>query len=95
MEKKIELKFNKTMVALAGFPFGQETFKTQVEISVTNPCESVEIHFPDSIIRIASSFVQGFFDSWLNEYGIEIIRSNVTITSANERIPNQVLENLY
>ena len=92
--QSVELQFDKTLIALAGFPFGQVTFQTQVKDCIDLDRE-VTIKFPDNIIRVASSFVQGFFDEWQNAYGVDAIRERVIISSVNEKINDQVFSNLY
>ena len=61
MENKVELKFDKTVTRLAGNPYGRLVYEEQVKGKVDFG-KTVYITFPDEIIYIASSFVQGFFD---------------------------------
>jgi len=93
MTQSIDLEFDRTLVALAGFPFGQATFQNQVK-EKANLKDSVIIKFPNNITRIASSFVQGFFDEWLNNYGADAIIKYVQIISSNEKIHELIFSNL-
>lgn len=78
--KTVILKFSKTLVALAGNPFGKRTYIDQVKGKL-DLSDTAVIIFPDNIEKVASSFVQGFFDEWLNTIGLDKIKSKVTIQS--------------
>ena len=80
---------DKTMVALAGFPYGNKIFNTCVGNEVALDRE-VTICFPDQLKRVATSFVQGFFDYWLNTYGLDAILKYVQI-EASDYIRQQVM----
>lgn len=79
---------DKTMVALAGFPYGNKLFEKQVgkENKLTG---KTTIVFPPELKMVATSFVQGFFDVWLNRYGLGYVLDHIEI-EATEKIKSQV-----
>jgi len=83
----ISLSFDKTAIAVAGFPFGVKIFNEQVKGIITSNT-SVTIVFPSNIIKVSSSFWQGFFKKWIEDFGLHYIRCNVRITpdKLNERM---------
>lgn len=93
MSTKICLNFDKTLVALAGNPFGQNIFNEQV-LKKINDDDDVVIEFPPQIIRIASSFVQGFMNYWMNKYGIQEILKKVTIVTGNDKLTQSFYDNM-
>lgn len=60
--KKINLEFNKTITRIAGNDLGKKTYNEQVKPNLKTPINSgkYEIVFPDNIVAVANSFVQGF-----------------------------------
>lgn len=91
--KTIDLKFNKSLIALAGNPFGRNTFKDQVAPHLEGENEFC-IVFPNQIEMIASSFVQGFFAHWLQEYGVDGVFQHVQIKAKNDDVVKRICENL-
>lgn len=80
---KIELKFDKLLTSLAGNKFGAEVFENQV-VNVKYD-EKYEIIFPERIKYVATSFIQGFFQKFIECFGISGIEDNVEIvTSIND-----------
>jgi len=92
--KIINLTFDKLTTSLAGNAYGRQVFKKQVaEVD----CDAkYEISFPDQIELIATSFIQGFFDEFVNIMGLEGISNNVTIKAAGiSNIKEYVMDCLY
>lgn len=59
--KKINLKFDNTITRIAGNDYGKEVYKKQVEPYITDIMNNkYEIIFPNNIMAVANSFVQGF-----------------------------------
>ncbi|SFQ38053.1 hypothetical protein SAMN02910358_01827 [Lachnospiraceae bacterium XBB1006] len=89
MNNQFELHFEKAMTCIAGYDYGIEIFTTQIKdkISYTEP---IIIIFPDRIIKVASSFVQGLFKEIIDNIGYEGVDRNVTIISGNEKLTNQI-----
>lgn len=84
----IRLAFDKSSIAVAGFPFGVKVFQDQVKRDVT-PTEPINIVFPDNILKVSSSFWQGFFKQWVELFGLQSIRNHVTV------IPEKLNQKLH
>lgn len=93
MEQRIVLKFPKDLSKLAGNTFGRTTYENQVKETI-DLSQKIIFSFPAGIDRIASSFVQGFFDALVNEIGISGIEEQITFESSVPNIKEFVLENL-
>lgn len=91
---KIELSFDKAQTCLAGFPYGEDVYKQQVEGKI-NIDDNVEIVFPDQIEMVASSFVQGFFSVLVKQIGYLGIEKNIDIKSSSDELTQSMWENLY
>ena len=89
----VNLKFDKSLVALAGNPYGKSIFVNQVKGKYDLE-DGIVICFPENIEKVASSFVQGFFSEWLNSEGLNEIREKVTIHSFSEKLSQSIMENL-
>lgn len=92
--KSINLEFKNSTVALAGNPFGKNTFDTQVKPQLNNTDDTITIIFPDQISFVTSSFVQGFFDHWLHSMSVDEIHKKIKIQAGNERVNNYIWANL-
>lgn len=89
----INLVFSNTVTRLAGYPYGKKIFEEQVKnkISYDNP---ITIIFPAQIIRVASSFAQGFFEEIINNIGILGIGKMLIIETADKEITKSIIKNL-
>lgn len=92
-EMFISLKFNNTVRRLAGYPYGKAVFNEQVRDSIDYNC-TVYIDFPEQIIRVASSFVQGFFEEIIQNVGFLGIGKRVVIRSPHREIVDSIMKNL-
>lgn len=93
MDQSIRLKFDKTLTGLAGYQFGASTYRTQVQDKICFE-NNITIEFPENIQRIASSFIQGFFEDIMNHIGIEGIEKKVTIISSRADMKKNIIQNL-
>lgn len=93
MEQRIELTFAKDLSKLAGNAFGRNTYESQVKDCI-DLSKNIVFVIPSQIDRIASSFVQGFFDVIVNEIGIVGIEEQVSFDSSINNLKEFVLENL-
>lgn len=93
MEQRIELVFAKDLSKLAGNAFGRNTYENQVK-EVIDLSQNIVFVIPPEIDRVASSFVQGFFDAIVNEIGIAGIEDQIFFESSISNIKEFVLENL-
>ena len=91
----IKLEFKKTMVALAGNPYGKSVFEEQVVPKIDKKeGDMITIVFPDNITYATSSFIQGFFDFWLKTMGIDKVRDKIVIESKNDRLIKSIWEEI-
>ncbi len=81
----IKLQFGNTIVALAGYDYGVDVFKSLVEKKVDLD-NSIMIEIPDTIQIVASSFVEGFFSKWVEKYGYEYVLDKVKVICTNKRV---------
>jgi len=93
MNNEIKLKFDKTVTRLAGNPYGRLVYEEQVKGKVDYN-KVVYITFPDEIIYIASSFVQGFFDEIIKKVGVLGVGKQVIITANGIDINKTIIKNL-
>ena len=90
---RIELKFKPATVALAGNPYGRKEFNNQVKPKL-NQDDQITLVFPDQIIYITSSFIQGFFDYWLRTIGIENMKKNIIVQTTHDNLTAYIWKNL-
>lgn len=93
MDNFIELEFKKSITKLAGYTLGKEIYDNQVKDKVDFSGKIV-IKFPDNIRDIASSFIQGFFYELIDKIGIKGIKNQVEIISSNDKMKDEILNNL-
>ncbi|MBR1531973.1 MAG: hypothetical protein IJ643_07955 [Eubacterium sp.] len=94
MKQTIELEFNKSLTKLAGNPFGQDVYNQQVKDIINYESECIEIVLPERVDNIASSFIQGFFKSMVDEIGIKGIIDKITIISSIANVKEMIIEHL-
>ena len=88
--KEIKLKFKNVITSLAGTSYGKTIFNEQVgDIDFQ---QSYNIIFPEQIINIATSFIQGFFEEFVKEIGISGIEKQITITSSIENLKSLIID---
>ena len=85
MSNSVSLVFNKTITKLAGFPYGESVYETQIKdkVDLFQPCKIV---FPSNIERVASSFVQGLFSEIVKAIGYQGVENNIEIETANKEL---------
>ena len=93
MEQTIKLVFKNDLTKLAGNAFGKNTYETQVK-EVIDFNASITFEIPAQIDRIASSFVQGFFDEIVKEIGVDGIEKQIDYISSIADLKYFVLDNL-
>ena len=93
MEQTIKLVFKNDLTKLAGNAFGKNTYETQVK-DIIDFNASIIFEIPSQIDRIASSFVQGFFDEIVKEIGVEGIEKQIEYISSITDLKYFVLDNL-
>lgn len=93
MDNVIILKFEKSLTGLAGYDFGMETYNKQVDGKVDFSKE-ITLIFPENIQRIASSFVQGFFEKIIQQIGISGVRDSIIIKSSRVNMKEKIVNNL-
>lgn len=93
MSNRIEIKVDKAITGLAGYDYGKKIFMEQAADKIDFN-DKIIIVFPENIQRMASSFIQGFFEEIVKNIGISGIEANVEIQSGNEKLKNIILDNL-
>lgn len=94
MEKNyICLKFDPVVTRLAGFDYGKEIYQTQVKSQIDFTGQAT-IEFPTQIIKIASSFVQGFFEDIIDQVGLTQIGNQVRIIAGSPEVVASIFNNL-
>lgn len=94
MNNVINLKFNGTISRLAGYDFGKEVYEQQVRPYIGDYEKCINIEFPSQIVKAASSFVQGFFEDFINRFGYDGIATRVNIISENNSLIRSIKDNL-
>lgn len=94
MSNRINLNFSNTLDRLAGFPYGKEVYESQV-IPKIDLSDYNTIIFPKSIKKVASSFVQGFFSTLVQEIGYQGIKDKITIEASNQELVNDIMDKLF
>lgn len=94
MENRIELKFEKATTRLAGNPYGRAVFNEQVKSKIDYTKMNI-IVFPNSIEKIASSFVQGFFALIIEQVGYSEFDKYVKIETGKEELTRNMREDLF
>lgn len=69
MNTIIKLSFPSDLTGLAGYRLGQQIFQDQVKDNISYN-DKITLVFPNNIKRIASSFIQGFFDDIIKNIGL-------------------------
>ena len=90
--QKIILNIPKDLTKLAGNPFGHKIYyeiKDQIDLN-----NQIVFVLPDSIDRVASSFVQGFFDDLYLKLGYNGIKEKIDFETTIENFKDFVLKNL-
>lgn len=87
------LKFDSVVTRLAGFDYGKKIYHEQVEGQV-DFSQYVTIEFPAQIIKIASSFVQGFFEGIIDQAGLDQIGDQVMVVTGSPELTASIFNNL-
>lgn len=89
----IQLKFGKAVTRLAGNDYGRQIYQEQVK-DMIDFSSVTQIVFPEQIISIASSFVQGFFDEIIANIGILGIGKQIIIVAPSLDVEKKIIKNL-
>ncbi len=92
-EVRIELKVDKTISCLAGYPNGYDFYKEQVEKHF-KPGQKLTIVIPDYVEDIAISFVQGFCKELKKEIGVNGIRETIFFEHKDTNLVKEIYENI-
>lgn len=89
----IQLHFGKAVTRLAGNEYGRQIYQEQVK-DIIDFSSVTQIVFPEQIISIASSFVQGFFDEIIANIGILGIGKQIIIVAPSLNVEERIIKNL-
>lgn len=92
-ENRIILSFDKTLSGLAGNNFGYEEYKRQIKEKFDYNSNNI-IVFPNTIEKVAISFIQGMFKEILEKINKNEIETYVTIKSSSEQLSKKIIENI-
>lgn len=90
---RIELQFGKAVTRLAGNEYGRKIYNEQVKDKIDFSTKT-QIVFPDQIISIASSFIQGFFDEIIANIGFMGVGEQVIIIAPRINVEEKIIKNL-
>lgn len=93
MKNRIELEFHRADTRLAGNPYGKEVFIAQVREKIDYTMLNT-IVFPENIEKVASSFVQGFFEEIIKNVGYEKFDNVIQIEARNEVLVENIRKDL-
>lgn len=89
----IQLKFGKAVTRLAGNEYGRQVYNEQVK-DIIDFSTVTQIVFPEQIISIASSFVQGFFDEIVANIGILGVGKQIIVIAPSLNVEEKIIKNL-
>lgn len=87
------LYVDKDIQALAGYRLGEEMYRDQIEDRV-DFTEDIEITIPSQILKISSSWVQGFFNGFIDALGYEVFSEHVHVHCDNPDVVKTIYRNL-
>lgn len=89
MNNRFELEFEKSMTCIAGYEYGEKTFSDYIKGKISYD-KTITIVFPNRIVRVASSFIQGLFKEIIDNIGYEGIEEKVEIITGDEKLTKQI-----
>lgn len=93
MKQRIEIQVDKSITGLAGYDYGKQIYEEQVKEKI-NFKNEILIVFPDNIQRLASSFIQGFFEEFIKNIGISGVEKQIDIKAGNHSLKDKIINNL-
>lgn len=90
----IKLEFDKTVTRLAGYKYGKSVYDAQCK-EIIQFDDKIILEFPINIQKLASSFIQGFFNEIIEKIGIAGVENQVEIISANDNMKKEIIDNLF
>lgn len=92
-EVTINLVFDKSDSRIGGFPHGVRVYEQQVKPFLDYSQTNV-IVFPEQIIKVASSFTQGFFSEIVKKIGYEGIDKTIVIKGSSDKLVEDIKADL-
>lgn len=86
---EITLRFDSSLSNLAGYDYGLKIYEEQVKDRI-DLSGNFTIVFPNNIVGVAASFVQGFFSSVINEVGLLSTKNRVSIKAVDENLSEAI-----
>lgn len=81
---RIHLDFPQQTHYVTGSKFGKTVFDEQIKDQVKNiKLDSYDIHFPDTVKGVSISFVQGFIEYLIRNYGKSEVLKHIHLKSNN------------
>lgn len=89
MNNIFELNFDKSMTCIAGYEYGEQIFISQIKNSISYD-DKITIIFPERIVKVASSFIQGLFKEIIDNIGYDGFEKNVIIKTRSDELTSQL-----
>lgn len=94
--KTVEIQgIPKSLSRLIGFELGVHIYKENNLDDVNLSTNKVKIIFPNTIEKISSSFVQGFFAGFIKRVGKNTAKEQVIIEMKNDELTSLFYKKLY
>ena len=93
--EKIEIKgIPNSLARLIGFELGVHVYNEN-DLNNIDLKDKVEIVFPETIEKISSSFVQGFFSGFIKKVGKNTAKEQVIIKMKDDELTSMFYKKLY
>ncbi len=89
----VKLNFKENLTMLAGYEYGAQVYSQQA--TSLDFSKKFTVVFPDTVIGVASSFIQGFFAYAKKSVGLNVLKSNINIKSRSEELSDKIIGKLY
>lgn len=93
MTNEFVLDFDKALTKLSGFKLGKDMFDEQIGQNIDYQ-KNITIVIPDRVDLIGSSFIQGFFETIVNQIGISGIEQKIKVVSSVPNAKQMIIDNL-
>ena len=92
---RINLNFPQQTHYVTGSKYGKTVFDEQIQNQIKNSkLDSYDIHFPDTVKGVSISFVQGFIENLIHNYGKSEVLKHVNLKSNNKELENRLRKNM-
>ena len=93
--QKINLEFGIGETTLTTFKYGKKIYEEQVKNIISYDNHDILFIFPDNIVGVSSSFVQGLFDGIIEKIGYIGFEERVAIKCRNDKLARRIIDNVW